>query len=282
MIGYQYYDKKDYDKAVQFFDKALSLKNDYIKALYRNGYARLQIGDSDAAEQLWLKCIDCWQQLDEGKKLNEKNRYADACFQLGKLYFTQGLTKKAEKWLKEAVNQDNSDEHKHYNLGKAFLGNGKIPEALEEFRHANTLHPHLDYFQDKLAYTCLLAGKTDEAEQIYQAIPSHKRKPYIWCNYGRVLLQMGKYDEAVKALQNAARQDHQNHHIHFHLGSAYLETGNIALAVKELELAAKLKLKRFNSEYKEAIEKLQMIHSQFAEETMIESSDQIKMVMVCF
>lgn len=175
--------------------------------------------------------------------------------------------------MKEAVNQDNSDEHKHYNLGKALLGNGKIPEALEEFRHANTLHPHLDYFQDKLAYACLIAGKTDEAEQIYQAIPSHNRKSYIWCNYGRVLLQMGKHDEAVKALQNATRQDHQNHHIHFHLGSAYLETGNIALAVKELELAAKLKLKRFSSEYKEAIEKLQTIHSQFGEESIAVGSD---------
>ena len=94
--------------------------------------------------------------------------------------------------MKEAISQDDGDEHKHYNLGKAFLGNGKIPEALEAFRHANTLHPHLDYFQDKLAYTCLLAGKADEAEQIYQAIPLQKRKSYIWCNYGRVLLQMGK------------------------------------------------------------------------------------------
>ena len=175
--------------------------------------------------------------------------------------------------MKEAVNKDNDNEHKHYNLGKAFLGNGKISEALEEFRQANTIRPHLDYFQDKLAYTCLLAGNTDEAEKIYQDIPLHKRKSYIWCNYGRVLLQMGKCDEAIKAFCNAERQDYQNHHIHFHLGLAYLETGNIAFAVKELELAAGLKLKRFGSEYKEAIEKLEEIHSQFGEDMVVVGSD---------
>lgn len=269
MIGYQYYDKKEWQKAIQFFDKALSLKSDYIKVLYRNGYARLQIGDLGGAEELLIRCIDCWRQLDDDRKLAERNRYSDACFQLGKLYLAKGLTLKAEKWLKEAVNQDNNDEHKHYNLGKAFLKNGKIPEALEEFRLADTLHPHLDYFQDKLASTYLLVGNSEEAERIYQAIPPPRRKPYIWCNYGIVLLQRGKPDDAIRALKNAARLDYQNHRIHFYLGSAYLEARNVSLSVKELKLAAQLKLERFGSEYKEATEKLQLIRDQFGEEVNV-------------
>lgn len=265
MVGYQYYDKKDWKKAIQYFDKSLSLDGNYIKALYRNSYARIQIDDLETAEKLLLKCINSWQKLNDGKKVAENNRYSDACFQLGKLYLNKGLTLKAEKWLKEAVNHDAHDEHKHYNLGKAYLGNKKIPEALEEFKIANARHPRLDYFQDKLAYTYLQAGQFEQAEQIYQTIPTHKRKSYIWCNYGVTLLQMGKSEAAINALQNAARQDFDNHRIHFYLGSAYLERENIPLALKELELAAKLKLKNFETEYREAIEKIQMIHSQFGE-----------------
>jgi tetratricopeptide (TPR) repeat protein len=265
MIGYQYYDKKDWGNAIQFFDKAVSLTRDYIKALYRNGYARIQMDDLDGAESMLLRCIDSWCNLDAEKKIAEKKRYADACFQLGKVYLTKGLTKKAEKWLREAVSQDDSDEHKRYNLGKAFLKNGKIPEALEEFQIANRLHPHLDYFQDKLAYTYLKAGKPDEAEQIYQAIPPGRRKSYIWYHYGVVLLQKGKSEAAFRVLQSASKLDYNNHHIHFHLGLAYLEMGNVLQAVRELELAAKLKLKHFGTEYKEAIEKNQIIHNQFGE-----------------
>jgi ''Cold-shock'' DNA-binding domain./Tetratricopeptide repeat. len=265
MIGYQYYDKKDWKNAIQSFDKALSLNGDYIKALYRNGYARIQMDDLDGAEGMLLRCISSWRKLNDEKKVAEKNHYSDACFQLGKVYLNKGLTIKAEKWLKEAVCHDDRDEHKHYNLGKAFLGNKKIPEALEEFKLANTLHPYLDYFQDKLAYTYLQAGQAEQAEQIYQAIPPRKRKSYIWCNYGVTLLQKGKSEAAVNALQNAAKQDYNNHRIHFYLGSAYLERENIPHAVKELELAAKLKLKNFSTEYKEAIEKIQMIRSQFGE-----------------
>lgn len=184
MVGYQYYDKKDWKNAIQSFDKALSLNSDYIKVLYRNGYARIQMDDLDGAESMLLRCIDSWCKLDGEKKIVEIKHYSDACFQLGKVYLTKGLTKKAEKWLREAVSQDDRDEHKHYNLGKAFLKNEKIPEALGEFRLANTIHPHLDYFQDKLACTCLMAGQADEAEQIYQAIPPNRRKSYIWCHYG--------------------------------------------------------------------------------------------------
>lgn len=272
MIGYQYYDKKEWAKAIEFFDKAVSLKSNYIKALYRNGYARLQIGDSAGAEPLLLCCVENWRQLDDAGKLNERSRYSDVCFQLGKLYLEKGLTLKAEKWLREAVNLDSDDEHKHYNLGKALLKNRKTPEALEQFRHADTLHPHLDYFQDKLASTYLKAGNSEEAEKIYQSIPSYKRKPYIWCNYGIVLLQREKFDDAIKALKNAARDDNQNHRVHFHLGLAYLETGDVSLAAKELEFAAKLKLQRFGSEYKEAQEKLQVIYQQYDKETIRSST----------
>ena len=271
MIGYQYYDKKEWQKAVQYFDKAISLRSNYIKALYRNGYARLQNGDPDGAESLLLRCIECWHKLDDAGKLNERSRYSDACFQLGKLYLEKSLTLKAEKWLKEAVNQDSNDEYKRYNLGKALLKNRKVPEALEEFRLADALHPHLDYLQDKLASTHLLVGDSEEAEKIYRSIPSHKRKPYIWCNYGVVLLQKDNPGEAIKALRNAVRFDNQNHRNHFYLGLAYLDTGDISLAVKELEFAAKLKLDKFGREYKEAQEKLQMIYQQYDKETIVSS-----------
>jgi len=273
MIGYQYYDKKDWKNAIQFFDKSLSLDCDYIKGLYRNSYARIQIDDLDGAEKLLIRCISSWQKLADEKKGAEKNHYSDACFQLGKVYLSKGLTMKAEKWLKEAVCHDDRDEHKHYNLGKAFLGNRRIPEALEEFKLANSLHPQLDYFQDKLAYTYLKAGQVEQAEQIYQAIPPRKRKSYIWCNYGVTLLQKGKLEEAVNALQNAVKLDYNNHRIHFYLGLAYLEDENMPHAIKELELAAKLKLKNFGAEYKEAIEKIKIIHSQFGEKIIGSGSD---------
>lgn len=271
MIGYQYYDKKEWKKAIEYFDKAISLKGDYIKALYRNAYAHSQIGDPEGSEALLLRCVEAWRRLDESRKMNEKNRHSDVCFQLGKLNLERGLTWKAEKWLREAVEQDSDDEYKHYNFGKALLRNKKIPEALEQFRLADIIHPHLDYLQDKLASAHLEAGNSEEAERIYQSIPSYKRKPYVWCNYGIVLLQVHKPHEAIKALKTAVRLDNQNHRNHFYLGSAYLETGEISPAVKELELAAKLKLDRFGREYVEAKDKLRTIYETYDKETIMPS-----------
>jgi tetratricopeptide (TPR) repeat protein len=262
MIGYQHYDKKDWKHATLYFEKALHLKQNYIKVLYRNGYARIQTGDYDQAEEQFQKCIKCWSQLSENEKQKEKKYYSDACFQIGKIFLKKGLSIKAERNLVEAVKYDDADEFKHYNLGKSYLKNNKLPQAIEQFSIANSLKSHVDYFLDKLGIAYLKAGKLSEAEQVYRSIPTLKRKYYIWCNMGMALLKNGKIQEAITSLQTATRMAKNNHRIHFYLGSAYFENGDYKKASMELDLAIKLKKEFFSSDYKEAFEKLKLIPEQ--------------------
>ena len=61
-VGYQFYIQSHWVQSIEWFDKALNLNPDYIKALYRKGYAQLQSGKREDGLQSLQHCIKAWEQ----------------------------------------------------------------------------------------------------------------------------------------------------------------------------------------------------------------------------
>ena len=59
MMGYQYYMEKHWEKAIEYFEKALSIKPNYFVVLYRISYAYLQC----AGEYMKLTKSEYWNAI---------------------------------------------------------------------------------------------------------------------------------------------------------------------------------------------------------------------------
>ncbi|GIK76115.1 tetratricopeptide repeat protein [Anaerolineae bacterium CFX9] len=212
MLGYQYYDQQDFTNAVPWFRKALDLKPDYLVVLYRCGYALVKTGDVRAAEALLRDCVRYWRELEEGDaKDREKKNYADACFQLGKIYSDRDDWVSAVKAFTEAVAHESNDADKLYNLGKALVKVENFEEALAALLKADQIAPRKHYIQTYLAIAHHQLNNLVEAERIFDGIPSHIKDqfPYIWQHHAGLYRTQGRTSDAIRMLRAATRRPNE-------------------------------------------------------------------------
>ncbi len=259
MVGYQYYDQKLYKEAVIWFDRALNRHENYLVVLYRKGYAHSQLNEKDAAIGAFEKCINIWKSLDDQNKEKEKKSYADACFQLGKIYLLSAQSRKAEAVLAEAVRLDNQDAYKYYEYGKSLLKNQKPEEALAQLQKAEKLEPRKDFILAYIAQALMELKRIDEADKFLAKIPERSRKEYIWRTVGRVRLAQGRTTEAISAFKQGIRLDSENHNSYYHLGLAYLACNDYPQAFQELTKAINVRKDKYNLDFPEVSQKLEEV-----------------------
>jgi tetratricopeptide (TPR) repeat protein len=260
MVGYQYYDQKKYREAIEWFDKALLLFENYLIVLYRKGYAHNQINETDAAKSAFEKCISLWKNLDDEDKEKEKKSYSDASFQLGKIFLLSGLSRKAETLFAEAVRFDSQDAFKFYEYGKSLLKNHKPEEALEQLQKADHIEPRKDFIIACIAQTFIELSRYSEADQALTRIPEKNRKEYIWRALGIVRVAQERIPEAVIAFNKGIQQDPENHNAYYQLGLAHLEGNDHAHAYKDFSRAIEIRKNKYNLDFPEAKQKLDEIN----------------------
>jgi tetratricopeptide (TPR) repeat protein/cold shock CspA family protein len=269
MEGYQRYMQERWSEAVAAFDNALQLKPDYIVVLYRKGYALMRLGRSTAAVGAFEKCIDGWKHLPAGEQLRYRQRYSDACFQLGKIHLDGGWRLKARRPLIEAVKTDPDHPDKRYQLGKCMLAYGQTQEAITELEAAERLRPGIDYVLDRLGQAYLAAGALDDAERAFTLIPSRRQRPYILNHLGELLIQQGKHVEAIEVLLRVVQREYENFTAHYLLGVCYEATGNLLKARNCFREASRIRDERFGSPHAEAQAHLKVLESQVLEDGKI-------------
>jgi Tfp pilus assembly protein PilF len=104
----------------------------------------------------------------------------------------------AQSRPREAVNRNN--------FGTELLKQGKLGEALNEFRRAVELDPGFPEAQANLAFTLLRLNQADEAIVAHEkAIAVDPRNGTLHNNLGVLRNRQGQYDEAVKSFEEALR-----------------------------------------------------------------------------
>ncbi|MDQ2920181.1 MAG: tetratricopeptide repeat protein [Acidobacteriota bacterium] len=256
MIGYQYYQKKSWSQAVDWFGRAVALRPGYVKALYRKGYAHTALAQEQEAVNSLSDCISYWEKMSPDEQERDRSNYGRAQFQLGKVYLKKGLSLKARRHLEIAAKIDPHNHDVLYELGQCHLKNNQLDDALRELQAADQIKPGTDYILDRIAQTYAKKGDFAAAERVYEQIPTNRRRPFISQHLGMLYVEQGKHQEALPQLELAVRRQPDNHNVHYFLGRAQEGTGKLREAHASYTRAVNYRKTKYNLEFKDAEEAL--------------------------
>lgn len=142
-------------------------------------------------------------------------------------------------------------------IGEAYFGLAKIAEGKENFDKALKLDPESLLLKNNYAYQ-LANSKTDlevAEKMIDDVLKKESRSGQFLDTKGWILFQKGKYNEAVRILEDAYHIQPSDKYITEHLGDAHAKNGNIPSALefwkRALELGSENKILKKKIEKKE-------------------------------
>jgi tetratricopeptide (TPR) repeat protein len=291
-LGVIAYSRGDYNRAAQAFGRAIKLQPTLWNAQAFLGMSEMHLGESHAAQFALEKSFP---RLEQPKLRNEVG------MDLIGLYSQAGDVSKAVDVLRTLERLDPKDPdvlftayrtysdmaaralaelakvapdsgRMHQILAQSLMSQNNFPGAIQQYRKALEINPHLPGIYFELGQA-ILANSTDEKarQQARQdflmalaADPRDANSEYelgeiAWLEsdprgalqdytralefrpgfteaqigLGKVLTAMGQPQEALGYLLNAARQDPQNEMAHYHLAMTYRKLGRADAAEHE-------------------------------------------------
>ena len=230
-LGIFYYDKKDVEKAIQAFEKALHMAP-YHKAARRNlhqllrakGFKALAAKDFETATTTFERVLQM-EPLDAPTYQLMGNGYAQA-----------GRFETAIAYYQKAIDINPVDALTRQNLAQCYNNYGvtlrnreEWDEAIDAYRNALRLMPTLHIAHTNLsdAFTRKAnahseAGELDEAVQAYLELQKlHPDEMHIRNLLGELYLKKGDYAEALSAFQRVYNANPNAEHALHNLIAAY-------------------------------------------------------------
>jgi protein O-mannosyl-transferase len=206
-LGYLFL-RRDLDRAISHFEKALEIRSSRPFGHYRPGEALIENNLGAALTQKGL--------LDEAiahyeKAAKMRPDYGDVYLNLGSILFGQGRTDEAIALWRKAAATLPEDGGFHTILGDEFLKKGLRKDAIAEYEHATRIFPRELVARNNLAW--LLATSSDGSirdgkraiELAEQTVQLSSGKD---ANYLRTLAaaysEVGRFSDAVTVAQQAA------------------------------------------------------------------------------
>lgn len=202
-LGGYYFGQQDFDRAIQHYKRATELAPTYSPAFNILGYALRQRENYTDAEQAFRKYIELIP--------NDPNPYDS----LAELYLKMGRYDDAIAQYQKALSIDSNFINSHLGIGAALMYQGKAAEATAEFNKIDAkARSDGERRQALFARTVLAAdgGKWDQAlaevDKQYALSEKTSDAPNLAGDLqlrGNILLEMGKFDEAKQAFDQALK-----------------------------------------------------------------------------
>lgn len=162
----------------------------------------------------------------------------------GEAEYRAGRNAAAVPELKEAINEDPKSGDPHFILALALTGDGKLKEAIEEYKKVIELAQKDDpkllaYYNMGNAYADL--GEYQNAIDSYKEaikLDAELSKPHN--NLGLAYAALGKLDEAAAEFAEAVQLRPSYAEAHYNLGVAYLQLGRKQDAQEQQQILTKL------------------------------------------
>jgi tetratricopeptide (TPR) repeat protein len=151
----------------------------------------------------------------------------------------------ADRGLTKSLELNPRDLEACNDLGKIKFLEGKYEEAITIFRRCLKLDPKNVFASNGLGFACEQMGQPDRAVEAYRnavAWQSGKetQDPTPVLNLGRLLLNLGKTEEALTYLTRAVELGPEHSKTHEQLGKAHSFAGELEAAQRELKKAIEL------------------------------------------
>jgi tetratricopeptide (TPR) repeat protein len=222
-------------EARQEFERVQKESGGDATVVYQLARLDLRDGNADAAIKRLVRLVD-------------DPPFPDTPYYLGTAYLQKGELAAAEKWLRVAARAEPRDFRVPEHLARAYQRQGQKTEAEKQFALSSQLRQRYDQgSQQALACSQLL-----ETKPLEEAKPSCEQlfdphDPDRLTTLGLLYGQHGRYEEAVKPLEEASRLDPDSFEINHDLGLSYFRLRRYGEARQSLEKAVALRPDFFGS-----------------------------------
>ncbi|MEM3445177.1 MAG: tetratricopeptide repeat protein [Thermoplasmata archaeon] len=263
--GLKFFERKEYEKALQYFEEVLLKKPGYDRAISLRARCYAAMGKNEIALEIYRRALE---RMPENYELWYE--LADLLHQMGRFdeelecYATiLGHNKKLDKvWN---------------NMGIVYFLKEKYEDALFCFERANKLKPDMPDYLNNLATAQKKLRKFEDALTTYRRVLEIAPEfSDAHLNMGLLYLDMEKYEDAYRAFRKYLLRE-KNSAKAWHLaGIAAMNAGAYSQAIKCFEEALKI-----NPELKEAREGLKEAkrkHSQKGDKQRISEMEETKVL----
>ncbi len=183
-----------------------------------------------------LSCSICLAADQEQQKPDPKD-----FMQSGSKFVQDKKYKEAAREFQTAVNLDPNNAEAHLLLGLTLTNLGDFDKAIQSCLKSVELKPsYSGYYNLGVIYSN--QGTYDKASEAYQkAIEQNPKSYQAWHQLGKVYATDLKFDKAIEAYQKAAQLNPKFPDAFQGLGSAYYWSGDLTMALQQVDELSKLK-----------------------------------------
>jgi tetratricopeptide (TPR) repeat protein/TolB-like protein len=257
------------DFAIQMFDEALKLDQDFVLAYAGLGEAYWQ-KYQDSHDNVWVEraiaASDHALALDPhhapvhvslgiiyhgmgkiDRAIEEFERAielqpldSDAYKWLGRCYTNKGEMERAVGYFTRAIEIRPGYWDNYNKLGFCYYIFGRYGDAAEEFRRVIRIQPDNYQGYDNLGGVYLFMGQYEDAAAMHRRAIEIYPNGVSYTNLGTAYFYLGQYEESIAAYNAAVELDPRDEVLFRNLGDAYLRVGRRQEAAAQFERAMKL------------------------------------------
>jgi tetratricopeptide (TPR) repeat protein len=247
--GYDAIATKDFMKALEKFDHAIMLKEDYDVPWRMKGNTLDEMGYHEQALECYKHALELYAESDE------------TWFSLGSCLFSLGRYAEEIVCYDRALQYNPGMQKSLINKGSTLHRLGRYEEALETYDRVLKINYRLEKVHNNRGATLHAMDRLNEALQSYNhAIELKHDYVEAWMNKGSLLYEMGKYGEAFEAFTQMTHVRPELPKGWYLRGLAAKKTGTITQAKSSFEAALRL-----DPNYAEAKRALDDISKKIAE-----------------
>ena len=231
-LGSIYYQLKQFDKAILFFDESIKKFPNSLEAYPNLASVLVAKGRSDIAKKILNKTIEI------------NPNYLKPYSNLAAIHVGEGNFEKAEHFLRKSLNINPKDINALVNLGCVLKDLGKTKEAEIFLRDAIKINPEYDFALINLGAVLNELGKINEGEEfLKKALKINPTSPIALNNLGNILTNKNNLIDAEIFYRKAIEIKPDFSLAYNNLASLHAKKGNLSEAEKFTEEAIKYNTK---------------------------------------
>ena len=179
----------------------------------------------------------------EAEASHRRHRPAEAYRLLGRIYAVQHRLDEATAQFRQLVERNPKSVAANTMLGMLFEAKRQLPEAAQQYQHTLSLDGRAPVAANNLAWLFVTTNRNlDQALQFAQtAQQQFPAEPHFNDTLGWIYYRKNLMSFAVRHLELSVKANPNDPDSHYHLGMAYLKSGDGVRAKKELQHALTLK-----------------------------------------
>ncbi|MBC2717948.1 MAG: tetratricopeptide repeat protein [Desulfobacteraceae bacterium] len=222
-LGIELLNANNIDKAIEQFNQALAIKNNFPEAQIGLGDAMMKKSDFD-------KAIDCYHQA-LWMSINQED---DLFNKLGNAFFQKGLFEQALTYVKKSLKENPDNPVAGNNMGNILIKMNKPDEAVTYYQQALQLKPDDTELLNNLSNAYLITGEIRKAvKYLNQALTIEPQKALTLNNIGTAYFYQGQYNQAEKFYLSAIEINPEYSDAHFNLALVLVRRGKIDPAIEQ-------------------------------------------------